>query len=164
MRLKFFHVPAIDSRQAEEELNRFLAGHKVATVDHELVGRDSGAFWAICVTYLDGSGPQLGGRKPKIDYKEVLSPDDFERFASLRRLRKELAERDGVPPYALFTNEQLATMVRDKVDSATELGKIRGVGPSRVKKYGPAFLERLKTFWSNDTEAGDASPNDDPAD
>ena len=36
-------------------------------------------------------------------------------FAKLRALRKTLADREGVPAYALFTNEQLADMVRRRI-------------------------------------------------
>lgn len=162
MRLKFFHVPALDPGEAESEVNQFLAAHRVASIDRHLIQRDGAAVWALCVTYLGGAPASTGGRKPKIDYKEVLSPDDFERYAALRRLRKELAEREGVPPYALFNNEQLATLVRDRVASKAELRKIPGVGPARVEKYGDPFLEKLVGFWAETTEEPDAA-DDDPA-
>jgi len=79
-----------------------------------------------------------------VDYKEVLNEVDFAVFARLRELRKTLAEKEAVPPYAVFTNEQLAAMVTQKSDSLTALGQIEGVGASRLEKYGPAFLEFLK--------------------
>ena len=40
----------------------------------------------------------------RVDYKTVLSPDEFVIFSRLRELRKELAELQSVPIYALFTN------------------------------------------------------------
>jgi hypothetical protein len=47
------------------------------------------------------------------------------------------------PAYALFTNEQLATMVQMRPDSKEALGDIPGVGPQRVEKYGDVFIALL---------------------
>jgi hypothetical protein len=51
-----------------------------------------------------------------VDYKEVLNEADFAVFSRLRDLRKVIAEKEAVPAYAIFTNEQLAAMVTGKVD------------------------------------------------
>lgn len=93
--------------------------------------------------YLDGKGPTVAGKGSKVDYREVLSEADFKLFARLRTLRKELAEHEGVPAYALFTNEQLAAMVARRVRTPAELGAIPGVGAARVEKYASRFLELL---------------------
>ena len=79
------------------------------------------------------------GGKGRIDYKEVLSEADFTVFAKLRELRKTFAEKEAVPAYSIFTNEQLAAMVTEKPSSLAELGKINGLGEARVKKYGEAI-------------------------
>ena len=51
--------------------------------------------------------------------------------------------------YAVFSNEQLAEMVRRGVESAAALGAIEGVGPARVERYGAAVLERLRQSGLN---------------
>ena len=75
---------------------------------------------------------------------EVLPAAEFAVFAKLRALRKELSEPEGLPAFALFTNEQLADMVRHRVSSHEDLKGINGVGQARVEKYGDAFLRILK--------------------
>ena len=65
-------------------------------------------------------------------------------FARLRALRKERADAEGVPAYALFTNDQLAEMVQRRVTSDAALRAIPGVGEARVEKYGEPFLHILK--------------------
>ncbi|MBI4754199.1 MAG: HRDC domain-containing protein [Betaproteobacteria bacterium] len=65
------------------------------------------------IAWIEGRAPvqgQPGGKRERIDYREVLNEQDFAVFADLRRLRKGLAEQDGVPAYALFTNEQLVAL------------------------------------------------------
>ncbi len=152
MRLHFAIVPILSSQPAETELNRFLASHRIATIDRHFIADGERSAWAICVTYLDTNStpPSVKGR---IDYRQILSPADFEVYARLRALRKEISEQEGVPPYTLFTNEQLATMVRRQVRNTDQLREIDGVGPARITKYGQRFLEAL-----NDTESHQVPP------
>lgn len=144
MKLAFFAVPSLAPGEAAADLNRFLGGHRVVAVDRHLVSFGSEAYWAVCVTYLDGKGEAPPGKGGKVDYREVLSEADFQLFARLRGLRKEIAEREGVPAYALFTNEQLAAMVTRGVRTSSELAAIQGVGVVRVEKYAEGFLALLR--------------------
>ena len=73
----------------------------------------------------------------------MLNEADFALFAKLRDLRKKLAEQEGVPAYALFTNEQLAQMAQQRVTTQAQLAALDGVGPARIEKYGEAFLNLL---------------------
>jgi superfamily II DNA helicase RecQ len=79
----------------------------------------------------------------KVDYREVLSEKDFSLFAALREWRKSLANQEGVPVYQVFTNEQLAQVVRNKVCSKADLAAIPGVGEARVTKYSDSLLMYL---------------------
>jgi superfamily II DNA helicase RecQ len=151
MKLHFATVPVFSGGEAaEDDLNAFLVSHRVISVDRQLIADGPRSAWTVCVTYVEGSG--AGGsaaalaKKGRVDYREVLPPEMFQVFVRLRELRKKLADRDGVPPYALFNNEQLAEMVRRQVSSLTALGAIDGVGPARLEKYGAAFLEVLQSF------------------
>jgi len=143
--MRFFTIPIQESTEAAGELNGFLSNHRVLTIERHFVTDGGNSVWAICVNYL-GSADRPGAEKRggRIDYRDVLNDADFAVFAKLRSLRKTLAEQDGVPAYALFTNEQLADMVRKKVTTIKAMEQISGVGPARTKKYGAAFLEILK--------------------
>ena len=149
MQLWFFRIPAHDTGGFAGELNGFLRSHRVVNVVREFCNDSGGAYWAVCVEYLatvsGGAGSSSNGTgKDKIDYREKLSPEDFAVFSALRELRKELAERDGVPVYAVFTNEQIAAMVTAKADSLAALQKIDGVGASRLEKYGERIVAALQ--------------------
>ncbi len=149
MQLKFFRIPTGDSGEFADELNAFLRAHRILMVHRELVTAPGGAWWAICVEYLpagtSGAGSSGNGTsKGKIDYRDKLSAEDFAVFSALRDLRKELAERDGVPVYAVFTNEQIAEMVTTKANSLAALRKIDGVGDARIEKYGERFVTALQ--------------------
>ena len=139
MQLKTFTISLNDD--AEAEVNAFLRQHRVLSIDRHFVDDGANSFWAICISYIETSNrPTSNSKKTKIDYREVLSENDFALYAKLRDLRKTLAEREGVPPYALFTNEQLASMVQNRVSSKTALKEVPGVGDGRVDKYGSDFI------------------------
>ena len=144
MKLHFVSVPVMDSEAAAADLNQFLASHRIASVDRQLVSDGPRSAWAVCVTYVEGpAATKVTGKKGKIDYREVLPEEEFRVYARLRDLRNGLAEREGVPAYALFSNEHLADMVRRRVRTSAELMALDGVGEARTAKYGPAFLEVL---------------------
>ena len=147
MQIRFFAIPALDPGAAEAELNTLLAAGRVSGVERQLVADGAASFWAVAVTLVEGPGPLPAGLKAgggrRVDYREILSEADFAVFAQLRALRKSVAEAEAVPPYAVFTNEQLAAMVRERVAGAEALGCIEGVGPARVARYGEAFLQVL---------------------
>ena len=157
----FFTVPIQDSGRAQEELNAFLRGHRILSVDRRWVEQGASSFWSFCVDYLEGApadgGGYRGSRGPggraKIDYREALKPEDFAVFARLRDLRKELAQAEAVPVYTIFTNEQLAQMVQSRATTKAALEKIAGVGDARIEKYGGRMLEVLSQAWKDAHEA-----------
>ena len=146
MQLKLFLLPVKNLSAAEAEMNAFLRSHRVLAVKKEFVSDGENSFWTFCVEYLESGPatpvPSLPGR-PKVDYKEVLKPEEFEVFSRLREWRKGVAEKEGVPVYVIFTNEQLSEMVQKKAGTKAALKEIEGVGEARVQKYGEAVLERL---------------------
>lgn len=124
----------------------------ILAIDRQFVHDGPNSAWALSVTYIDpGNRPPATSRRSKIDYRELLSDADFAVFAKLRALRKSLADKEGVPAYALFTNEQLAEMVQRRVVTATGLRDIQGVGEARVDRHGEAFLAILRAEVSAPT-------------
>lgn len=145
MRFRFFTIPAFDPNAAQDALNAFCAQRSIVASDRHFVDRGVDSFWAVCLSWVEGAAPAFPpqGKRERVDYREVLGEADFAVYSELRRLRKQLAEREGVPAYAIFTNEQLAAMVQRRVVSAQALGAIEGVGEARVDKFGEVFLATL---------------------
>ncbi len=155
-----FTVPA-GGGEAMAELNRFLGSHRVIGVEKHLVTAPGGGpVWVFCVEYLRGPGSEGraaggGASVAKVDYREALSAEDFAVFSRLREVRKALAEKEGVPPYTIFTNEQLAAVVRQRAATKAALEKVEGLGAARLEKYGPAVVAALAGVWAAEgAEAG----------
>jgi len=152
MPYQHFAVPA-SGGEIQEQLNRFLASHQVLRVDKQFVANGVDSFWAYQVHWVagnDASRVTEGGRKGMVDYKEILNETDFELFLKLKEWRKEKAKAEGVEPYAVFTNAQLAEAVTRRCETAASLKEIAGVGEGRVEKYGQSLLELLKNSHSSE--------------
>ena len=156
MKYKFFAIPARHPDAAEQQLNIFCSQHRISFIEKHLIADGADSFWSICVSWLEGEGaPSQAAdnrNKSTVDYKQILSESDFNVYVELRNLRKTMADQQNVPPYALFTNEQLAAMVQQRVVTKAELLQIPGVGKSRLDKYGESFLLKLNECWSRDSD------------
>jgi ATP-dependent DNA helicase RecQ len=74
--------------------------------------------------------PELVGREAQL-------------FEALRGLRRELARERGVPPYLIFNDTALREMARTRPGNADELLEIKGVGETKARDLGPAFLAAI---------------------
>ncbi len=111
--LRFFFHPCPRSGGRRPALNAFLAANSVLSVERHFVADGANSFWSIGVGVATESTSEAKSRgKRGVDYREILSPEHFAIYARLRTLRNKLAEEQGTPPYAIFTNEQLATMAQ----------------------------------------------------
>jgi superfamily II DNA helicase RecQ len=158
MPFKFFLIPIRHSEAAEQELNAFIRSHRVLDVQRQWVESGGSPCWSFCVEYVDtpvggGNPSQPPERRARVDYREVLNEDDFTVFATLRELRRELAQAERIPAYQVFNDRQLAEMVQKKAHSKADLQSLPGAGEARVEKYGERFLERLRELQGGQDEA-----------
>ncbi|HSA06486.1 MAG TPA: DNA helicase RecQ [Candidatus Gastranaerophilales bacterium] len=65
-------------------------------------------------------------------------------FQKLRALRLSLAKGQNVPPYVIFHDSALIDMIIAMPKNLSELGKISGVGQSKLERYGEEFLKAIK--------------------
>lgn len=76
---------------------------------------------------------------PDIDANEEL-------FAELKTLRREIAERENVPPYVIFSDATLLELSAYLPNSKEELIEISGFGAFKIEKYGEIFLPTIIEF------------------
>ncbi|MEI6206577.1 MAG: HRDC domain-containing protein [Desulfuromonadales bacterium] len=155
---KFFRIPVNGADVSADDFNLFLRSHRVLAVHREFVVQGESSYWALAVEYLaDGAitAPRRdGGKKEKIDYREVLSPDEFARFALLREWRKHAAQVDAVPVYTILTNEQMAEIAKGNCRTKADLTRVDGIGAGRMEKYGAAILQAIASV----TNEADGQP------
>ncbi|MBC9706861.1 MAG: DNA helicase RecQ [Enterococcus sp.] len=69
-------------------------------------------------------------------------------FEALRELRTDLASEAGVPPYVVFSDSTLKEMSQQRPQNRLAFLQIKGVGQSKLDKYGEAFLAVIKEAQS----------------
>jgi len=69
-----------------------------------------------------------------------LPEADRELFEELRALRRELANDQGVPAYAVFADRSLLDMVARRPRTREQFLACHGVGLAKLERYGDAFL------------------------
>ncbi len=104
---------------------------------------------------LDGSVPVImkaAKERPKASVeskagkssaKTMDGPVDEGLFEKLRALRMELARKEKIPPYIVFSDKTLVHMCLIRPASKSEMLQVSGVGEMKFKKYGEAFLQAI---------------------
>lgn len=140
MQIKIFTIPAIGGEGIVDEMNKFLRANKVLETRSEPMSSHEGIYWSFCIKYLGKQDNFVPGT-PKKDYRQLLSEEVFIVFSRLREIRKSLAADDGVPAYAVFTDEELSKIAALSPISEMEVIKIQGIGEKKMERYGKKMIQ-----------------------
>ena len=64
----------------------------------------------------------------------------------LKELRTELAQKQHVPAYVIFSNATLAAMAAQRPRTTGDFLRLPGVGDAKARRYGQAFLKLLAEY------------------
>ena len=77
---------------------------------------------------------------------DTVSDEAATLLKRLRSLRKRLADRQGVPPYIVFTESTLRQMAQRMPRSLSKISRISGVGSRKLEQYGQVFVDEINAF------------------
>ncbi|ANZ61237.1 DNA helicase RecQ [Secundilactobacillus paracollinoides] len=92
-------------------------------------------------------------RKEAVKVDHTL-PVNSELFEKLRVLRREFAEKQGVPPFVIFSDKTLRDMCAQMPQTLDDMLNVKGIGANKLEKYGDEFLAVVRA-------EGDASDVED---
>ena len=78
-------------------------------------------------------------------------------FEALRRLRKQLADHNGVPPYVIFHDATLREMTRRLPVDLAQFAEIPGVGQAKLARYGADFVALIREHTARFAQNGAAA-------
>ena len=116
---------------------------------HQAERRERPAAPAAKPRKARGAGRE--GRPSEAAESPVLTAQDERLLARLRSLRTELARADAVPAYVIFSDRTLAEIAVRRPRNEHAFGEIRGVGPTKLERYGARFLDAVR--GADETEA-----------
>lgn len=98
---------------------------------------------------LKGEQPLLlaAPRLQKASYwRQSNSSASYDRglYAKLRVLRKTIADAEDIPPYIVFNDATLSELAKYKPTTDREMLNISGIGPTKLDRYGSAFISLIK--------------------
>ena len=67
-------------------------------------------------------------------------------FEKLRRLRKQIADANSVPPYVIFPDSSLRLMAEIQPQTLEKFRGISGVGAHKLAQYGEQFVSEIRAF------------------
>jgi len=82
----------------------------------------------------------------KVQKSEVNIDDML--FEKLRQLRKEIADRQNVPPFVVFSDASLKDMCIRLPVTGEAMLDVSGVGKFKLEKYGSRFIELINEYVS----------------
>jgi len=99
--------------------------------------------------------PAMKGRQGKPSSTtpdaRVLEAADGVLLERLRTLRRSIAKEEQVPAYVVFPDRTLAEIAVRRPSTTAALAGIRGVGPTKLDRYGERFLAVVRS--ADGTEA-----------
>jgi len=69
---------------------------------------------------------------------------DGDLLARLKAVRMGIARQEGVPAYVVAPNKTLISLATLRPTSEAALAQVHGMGPSRISRYGPAFVDAVR--------------------
>lgn len=76
--------------------------------------------------------------------KSAVTNYDKDLFARLRFLRKQIADRENIPPYIVFSDATLQEMSLYLPTSKVEMLQINGVGAIKWERFAQPFMEIIR--------------------
>lgn len=77
---------------------------------------------------------------------EMSGVEDKKLFEYLRKIRKNLADEQGYPPYIVLSDKSLHELTRMKPTTLQAFGLISGIGEFKIKKYGDTFIKAIRKY------------------
>ena len=127
----------------KEELVSFI--NKL--ISHRYMDQVEGSY---PVLKLNSNSLKVLRGEEKVFFKEVkvnkIEDEKNELYEILKELRYEIALKDRVPPYVIFSDKTLKEMSKLYPLSKEEFLKISGIGEVKFDKYGEIFINKIKGY------------------
>jgi ATP-dependent DNA helicase RecQ len=103
----------------------------------------------ICVPSFGGEDgyPDSGEDNPFEEGPGRSRPGlDSELLGILRTLRKEIADRERIPPYSVFSDAVLREMATSYPQDLKSLNRVEGVAHAKLRKFGAPFIDAVVAY------------------
>ncbi|MGI8574205.1 MAG: ATP-dependent helicase [Egibacteraceae bacterium] len=121
--------PGWGGRMSNRRMSRFLSPQRA---DARETAKGSGRARGI------PKGSQAGASQAGASQADPVLAE------TLRAWRLERARADAVPAFVVFNDRTLEELAAARPSSVTDLGKVYGIGPAKIERYGEDLLALLR--------------------
>ena len=81
-----------------------------------------------------------------------IPKEENDLFVRLKEVRLDLAKKQGIPAFYIFSDKSLREMALQKPKTKAEFLNISGVGQAKLKSYGQIMLAAIKNYLKEDAD------------
>ncbi len=144
--------PVFDSFD-DTQLTEFIKDKSVVSLREYFFIRNEVPYLTVVILYepvketepdtAKGKKELTAGKRDE-SWRSLLTDEQMPMFDTLRSWRAERCKQEGVPPYVICNNKQLAQIVNDRPQSLSALLNVDGIGKSKAEKYGDDIMEIVR--------------------
>ena len=155
MKVKVFKIRLNPEFLEKDEniVNEFLETHKISKTATSFV-ETGDTFWTILVYYnvtvQTDEKPKRYIKEETKDVKFEFKREDLENYplneieikilTNLKTWRQDKSNEQNLPPYIIFTNNDLIAVTKCKPNDISQLFNIKGFGDTKIEKYGDDII------------------------
>lgn len=152
----------VTERFDDTPVRDFISDKQVDAIADHFFLQDGRPYLALVVRYRIAAPVDPTPARPSAEttardqsWRDRLKPQEWPLFNRLREWRGERAKAEGIPPYVICNNRQLAEIVSTRPQTLAALAEADGFGEAKLKKYGAELLAIIASAGSG-PEGGDA--------
>lgn len=131
----------------EGELGNFQLGKDVIEVSEHFLVHEKTPTLLLVLRYRDVPDNRGGARQSpdaeRKDWRAELDAQGQRIYDEFRLWRGRKAKHDGLPPYLILNNRELAELAMKRPANISQLREIVGIGEAKAKRWGEEMLALL---------------------
>jgi ATP-dependent DNA helicase RecQ len=144
----------------DRALVEFQEGKDVIEASEHFLVHEKTPTLVLVLRYRDAApGARPGAEAERKDWRAELDAEGRRIYDELRLWRGRKAKREGIPPYLILNNRELAELSMRRPSSIAQLREIHGIGEATCERWGEEILAALAGVAG---AAGQAKPAAEP--
>ena len=162
MKLKVFTFRFSNSAEGfdDQPLQEFIANKEVIEFSEHFFMHEKTPYLTVLLAYRLIADDERRKHIRRVDPRKDLDDQEKAVYDALRTWRAARARQEGIPPYMIANNKQLAKMIKLRATTKSALAKVDGIGDVKIVKYGDEILQTIAQHPKPETEAIEVSEKD----
>jgi superfamily II DNA helicase RecQ len=136
----------------DEELQQFTMDKEIIEFAEHFFTFDKRPYLTVIISYRDKPPGNTYKSVRKQDPRSELDERERQLYDVLRNWRAARTTQEGIPPYMIANNRQIAGMVKTNVKSKKDFNGIEGFGEAKITRYAEDIIKALVSHQNPDSD------------